>query len=164
MNSVPLVVQCRLNVAKLLERFTKTQTHIEERMKYLNDMDYGTPKQPLGSRPSMLFTCYGLFMFLHMRQIYYMSEFFPIFPPPCVHCPSFGKLAPIPAVVLQNVINKSCLVCVMSEKYVLWINLRPQLDCCCRGEAEVRILDFKTTWSEFQKASQTATVQGKVEQ
>ena len=131
MNSVPLVVQCRLNVAKLLERFTKTQTHIEERMKYLNDMDYGTPKQPLGSRPSMLFTCYGLFMFLHMRQIYYMSEFFPIFPPPCVHCPSFGKLAPIPAVVLQNVINKSCLVCVMSEKYASSVD--PKQLCAFAG-------------------------------
>ena len=30
-----------------------------------------------------------------------------------------------------------------------------------RGEAELRILDFKTTWSEFQKASQTAAEQGK---
>ena len=31
-----------------------------------------------------------------------------------------------------------------------------------RGEAELRILDFKTSWSEFQKPSQTATEQGKV--
>ena len=30
-------------------------------------------------------------------------------------------------------------------------------DWSCRGEAEVRILNFRTTWSEFQKASQTAT-------
>ena len=39
-----------------------------------------------------------------------------------------------------------------------------QSDCCRRGEAEVRILNFKTTWSEIQKASQTATKQreGKV--
>ena len=29
-----------------------------------------------------------------------------------------------------------------------------------RGEAELRILDFKTTWSEFQKASQTAAERG----
>ena len=28
---------------------------------------------------------------------------------------------------------------------------------------EVRILDFKTTWSEFQKANQTATERGKAE-
>ena len=75
---------------------------------------------------------------------------------PCVR-----KLAPFPAVVLQNVTNKSCLVCVMSEKYAFWVTLRPQSDRCCRGEAEVRIIDFKTTWSEFQKASQTATEQGK---
>ena len=45
----------------------------------------------------------------------------------------------------------------MSEKYAFWVNLRPQSDPCHRSEAEVRILDFKTTWSEFQKASQTAT-------
>ena len=32
-----------------------------------------------------------------------------------------------------------------------------------RGEAELRILDFKTTWSEFQKASQTTAEQGEVE-
>ena len=32
-----------------------------------------------------------------------------------------------------------------------------------RGEAELRILDFKTTWSEFQKPSQTASEQGKAE-
>ena len=29
-----------------------------------------------------------------------------------------------------------------------------------RGEAELRIFDFKTTWSEFQMASQTATEHG----
>ena len=32
-----------------------------------------------------------------------------------------------------------------------------------QGEAELRILDFKTTWSEFQKPSQTAAEQGKDE-
>ena len=32
-----------------------------------------------------------------------------------------------------------------------------------RGEAELRILDFKTTWSEFQKPSQTATKRGEAE-
>ena len=74
--------------------------------------------------------------------------------------PSVRKLTSIPAVIQQNVTNKSCLVCVMSEKYAFWITLRPQSDRCRRGEAEVRILDFKTTWSEFQKASQTATEQG----
>ena len=51
----------------------------------------------------------------------------------------------------------------MSEKYAFWVTLRPQSDCCRRGEAEVRILDFKTTWSEFQKANQTATKQGSAE-
>ena len=32
-----------------------------------------------------------------------------------------------------------------------------------RAEDELCIFDFKTTWSEFQKASQTATEQGKAE-
>ena len=68
---------------------------------------------------------------------------------------------PIPAVKSQNVINKSCLVCVKSEKYASWVTLRPQWDCCCRGEAEVRILDFKTTWSEFRMPSQTAPAEVK---
>ena len=33
-------------------------------------------------------------------------------------------------------------------------------DC---GEAELRILDFKTTWSEFQKASSTAAERDEAE-
>ena len=58
------------------------------------------------------------------------------------------NLTSIPS-VSQNVTNKSCLVCVMSEKYSSWVTLTLQLNRCCRGKAEVRILDFKTTWSEF---------------
>ena len=46
-------------------------------------------------------------------------------------------------------------------KVARWVTLRPQLDRCCRGEAEVRILDFKTTWSEFQVPSQTAPAEAK---
>ena len=57
----------------------------------------------------------------------------------------------------HNITNKSCLVYVMSEKYSFWVTLRPQSESCRRGKAEVRILDFKTTWSESQKVSQTAT-------
>ena len=73
------------------------------------------------------------------------------------------KLAPIPAVVQQNVTNKSCLVCVMSETYAFWVTLRPQSDCYCQGKAEVRVLDFKTTCSEFQKPYQIAAARGKAE-
>ena len=51
----------------------------------------------------------------------------------------------------------------MSEKYALWVTLRPQSDRCCQGEAKVRILDFKTTWSEFQETSQTAPERGEAE-
>ena len=32
-----------------------------------------------------------------------------------------------------------------------------------RGEAELRILNFKTIWSEFQKPCQTAVMQGEAE-
>ena len=32
-----------------------------------------------------------------------------------------------------------------------------------RGKAELRILNFKTTWSEFQKPSQTAAERGEAE-
>ena len=55
-------------------------------------------------------------------------------------CPCVRKLAPIPAVVSENVTNKSCLVCVMSEKYASWVTLRPQWDRYRQGEAEVRLL------------------------
>ena len=40
---------------------------------------------------------------------------------------------------------------------------KPRQTAAEQGNAELRILDFKTTWSEFQKPSQTATVQGKAE-
>ena len=36
-------------------------------------------------------------------------------------------------------------------------------DCSRRGKAEVRMLNFKTTWSKFQNPSQTVTEQGKAE-
>ena len=52
----------------------------------------------------------------------------------------------------------------MSEKYASWVTLRPQWDHCRLGKVEVHILNFITTWSEFQKVSQTATEQGKAEQ
>ena len=75
---------------------------------------------------------------------------------PCVR-----KLTSIPASVLQNVTNKSCLVYVKSKIYASWVTLRPQWDCCCLDEAEVCILDFKTTWSVFQIPSQTAPAEAK---
>ena len=67
---------------------------------------------------------------------------------PSVH-PCVRKEAPFPEVLSQNVNNKSCLVCVMSEKYASWVTLRPQWERYRRGKSEVRILNFKTTWSEF---------------
>ena len=75
--------------------------------------------------------------------------------------PSGQKLNSIPASVSQNVTNKSCLVCVKSKKYASWVTLRPQWDRCRQGKAKVRILNFKTTWSEFQMPSQTAPAEAK---
>ena len=51
----------------------------------------------------------------------------------------------------------------MSEKNAFWVTLRPLSDHCRQGEAEVRILDFKNTWSEFRKPSQTAATPGEAE-
>ena len=78
---------------------------------------------------------------------------------PCV--PLSQKLTPVPAVRSQNVTNKNCLVCVMSEKCAFWVTLRPQSDCCHQGKAEVHILNQKTTRSEFQMPSQTAPAEAK---
>ena len=75
--------------------------------------------------------------------------------------PSRRKLTSVPSSVSQNVTNKSCLLCVKSENYASWVTLRTQWDCCRRGEAEVRILNFKTKWSEFQMPSQTAPAEAK---
>ena len=71
------------------------------------------------------------------------------------------NLSSTPASVSQNVTNKSCLLCIKSEKYASWVTLRPQWDRCRQGEAKVRILNFKTTWSEFQMPSQTAPAEAK---
>ena len=79
------------------------------------------------------------------------------------HCSTLWRDTPMSAVVSQNDTNKSCLVCVKSEKYACWVTLRFLWDRCHQGKAEVGILDFKTTWSEFQKASQTAFEQGEAE-
>ena len=40
---------------------------------------------------------------------------------------------------------------------------RPNHTAAERGVAELRILNFKTAWSEFQKPSQTAAEQGEAE-
>ena len=73
------------------------------------------------------------------------------------------KTISISYIVSQNDNNKSCLVCVQSKKYASWVTLRPKSDCCHRGKAKVHITNFKTTWSEFQRPSQTPTKRGKAE-
>ena len=71
------------------------------------------------------------------------------FRPSLCPCMCVRKLTPVSAVRSQNVTNRSLLMSVKSEKYAFWVTLRPQSDCCRQGEAKVRILNFKTTWSEF---------------
>ena len=51
----------------------------------------------------------------------------------------------------------------MRKNYAFWVTLESQSNLYHRGEAEVHILNFKTTWSVFQKESQTATEQGEAE-
>ena len=48
------------------------------------------------------------------------------------------KLAPIPAVVSQNVTNKSCLVCVISEKYALLVTLSDHSQTVAAKEANFK--------------------------
>ena len=48
------------------------------------------------------------------------------------------------------------MVCVISEKYALLVTLADHSQTAAAKEA-----NFKTTQSEFQKSSQTATEQGK---
>ena len=43
------------------------------------------------------------------------------------------------AIVSQNVNNESCLACVKSERYVIWVTLRP-LGSMRQGEAELPTL------------------------
>ena len=40
---------------------------------------------------------------------------------------------------------------------------KPSQTAAEQGKAELRILDFKTTWSEFQKSCQTAGMQDEAE-
>ena len=46
----------------------------------------------------------------------------------------------IPAVVTQNVTIENCLVCVKSEKYTLWVTLRP---LGSMGEVEAKLYTYK---------------------
>ena len=52
-----------------------------------------------------------------------------IYPPPL----SVQKLTPILVVILQNVTNKSCMVCFESEKYVLGLTLIPWGQQCTQN-------------------------------
>ena len=52
-------------------------------------------------------------------------------------------------------------MCLEQKICILGYPQAPVWDHYRRGEAEVRILDFKTTWSGFQMPSQTAPAEAK---
>ena len=52
-------------------------------------------------------------------------------------------------------------LCILNFKTTWSEFQKASLTPAKRGETELHILDFKTTWSEFQKASQTAAERGK---
>ena len=58
---------------------------------------------------------------------------------PLVHTYKTLPFFPIPALLSHNVTNESCSACVKSEKYVVWVTLRP-LGSVRQGEAEFRKL------------------------
>ena len=52
----------------------------------------------------------------------------------------------------------------MASQITTWSEFqKPSQTATERGESELRRLDFKTTWSEFQKPCQTTVTQGKAE-
>ena len=95
--------------------------------------------------------------------------------------PCVLKITQIPAVVSQNVTNKSCLesfrrqvrlLCteggeaelrILNSKTACSEFQKPSQTAIEQGKAELRILNFKTTWSQFQKPSQTAVRRGEAE-
>ena len=54
-------------------------------------------------------------------------------------------------------------VCVTLTNFITLEVQRPSQTAAERGEAKVRILDFKTTWSEVQRPIQTAAERGEAE-
>ena len=137
-----------------------SEEHTENKLKYANYILENMLKNYL-----KIFLCSRSQNVVHLRSCYLNNCFnFHVrlsFRPSVFRPPSVRNFFSISASVSQNVNYKSCLVCVKSEKYASWFTLRPQWDRCRRGEAEVRILDFKTTWSEFHMSSQTAPAEAK---
>ena len=80
--------------------------------------------------------------------------------------PSCRKLTSIPASISQNVTNKSCLLCIKSEKYASWVTLDPSGTAvaeakprcvysilkphCQSFRRQIRLLPSKATLREFQ--------------
>ena len=60
---------------------------------------------------------------------------------PSVHPYITLPFFPISAVISHNVTNESCFACAKSEKYVVWVTLRP-LGSVKQGEAELCKLQY----------------------
>ena len=63
---------------------------------------------------------------------------------PSSECLSGTFTLPIPSFVLQNVIGKSCLVCVESEKYAFLVYHSQTLRSMMQGETKLRTLHYYT--------------------
>ena len=63
----------------------------------------------------------------------------------CEVCHTFDF--PIYAVVLQDITNESCLVCIKSEKYVFWVTIRP-LGSMKRDKSKLLKLQYQVVHSE----------------
>ena len=80
-----------------------------------------------------------MFMFLHLNN--YFNLYVLRLSVLEVACACHTSEFPIPAVVSQNVNHESCLAYVKSEKYVVWVILRP-LGSKRQGEAELHTLQY----------------------
>ena len=91
------------------------------------------------------------YIYVYLNSYFDFPICLSIHPLSVLYPPSIQKLTSIPASVSQNVTNKSCLVCVKSEKYASWVTLRPQWHRCRRGEAEVVDLILKPHGQSFRR-------------
>ena len=93
---------------------------------------------------------------------------------PSQTAPAEAKLRCVYLILQPHVQSSSCFRCQVrllpprrsGGAYTQFKNLMVRVsvaksDCSRRGEAEVRIFNLKTTWSEFQMPSQTAPAKAK---
>ena len=80
-------------------------------------------------------------LYLHLNNYFNLQVCLSIHFRFCSVHPCVQKLTPVFAVGSQNVTNRSFLVCVKSEKYALWVTLRP-LGSIRQGEPEIHAIQY----------------------